>query len=199
MTSLGIDISKPLEGLNAVFTSKVTLKDLTAGTSIGGVDLQVNMTDRGEPGSSDAIGISVYNGSILLYSSYWKVNLTAQMMLGGGNLLVHSSASTSVSGTVSKSIETQSQAIDGEPALKVFPNPFTDHLYFELQWPSNAKARIELYNLGGNKIATVYSGDIEAGMAYRFDYTPENIISGMLIYHLIIGDKVIFVGKVIHQ
>jgi hypothetical protein len=77
----------------ATFNGKANLQDITnplAPVSLGGnLPLQVTMTDSGEPGSSDTIGIqqSNSNGS-LLFSSKWSGTNTVEQLLGGGNLVV---------------------------------------------------------------------------------------------------------------
>ena len=50
----------------------------------------MKMSDRGEPGSNDTIGIVLYeNGSgKLLFSSNWDGTDTIEQLLGGGNLVV---------------------------------------------------------------------------------------------------------------
>ena len=53
--------------------------------------MKVDLTDRGEPGSNDSIGINLTNSDgILLYSSNWSGISTEEMLLSGGNLVVHS-------------------------------------------------------------------------------------------------------------
>src|SRR5207249_2125578 len=56
----------------------------------GGTNLQGNLTDRGEPGANDSIGVTVYskNGG-LWFSSNWSGTLTLEQLLGGGNLVGH--------------------------------------------------------------------------------------------------------------
>jgi len=57
---------------------------------MGGGTLQVNMTDRGEPGSSDTVAITVYDKSnALAFSNNWTGSQTAEELLNGGNLVVH--------------------------------------------------------------------------------------------------------------
>lgn len=77
----------------ADFRSKANLTDITdplAPISLGGnLTLQVTMTDRGEPGSDDTIGITLWDGSKLLFSSEWNGAKTVEQNLGGGNLVVH--------------------------------------------------------------------------------------------------------------
>jgi hypothetical protein len=77
----------------ADFRSKANLTDVSdplAPVSIGGnLTLQVTMTDKGEPGSSDTIGVTLWNGNKLLFSSEWRGSKTLEQNLGGGNLVVH--------------------------------------------------------------------------------------------------------------
>jgi hypothetical protein len=77
-----------------VFVSKCNLKDITDPLNTislgGGLIMQVNMVDRGEPGNNDEIGISLYDGNQLLYSSHWTGTNTGLRYLNGGNIVVHS-------------------------------------------------------------------------------------------------------------
>jgi hypothetical protein len=89
--SLGI--SPKTNGGVADFRSKANLADVTnplAPISLGGnLTLQVTMTDKGEPGSNDTIGITLWNGNTLLFSSEWTGAKTLEKPLTGGNLVVH--------------------------------------------------------------------------------------------------------------
>ena len=55
----------------------------------GNLTLQIQMTDKGEPGSSDSISIVLWDGSTLLFSSNWNGTRTIEQLLNGGNLVVH--------------------------------------------------------------------------------------------------------------
>jgi hypothetical protein len=89
--SLGI-APEPVGGI-ADFRSKANLTDVTdplAPVSLGGnLTLQMTMTDTGEPGSSDTIGITLWDGSTLVFSSEWTGAQTLEKLLDGGNLIVH--------------------------------------------------------------------------------------------------------------
>ncbi|NNE25568.1 MAG: T9SS type A sorting domain-containing protein [Saprospiraceae bacterium] len=92
--SLGVDIADP-GALFGEFITKANLNDITDPLfpiSLGGnLSLKVEMTDRGEPGIDDSIGINLIDANgILLYSSNWSGISTEEMMLSGGNLVVHS-------------------------------------------------------------------------------------------------------------
>jgi len=77
----------------ADFRSKANLTDVTnplAPVSLGGnLTLQITITDKGEPGSSDTIGVTLWDGNKLVFSSEWKGSKTLEQILGGGNLVVH--------------------------------------------------------------------------------------------------------------
>ena len=96
MTSLSINTaitgSHPYP--TATFNGKSNIQDITnplVPISIdGNATLQVTMTDKGEPGSSDTIAITVWNKSGgMWYSSNWTGTTTKEQILGGGNLQVH--------------------------------------------------------------------------------------------------------------
>jgi len=56
----------------------------------GNATLQVTMHDCGSPGTSDTIGITVWNKSGgMWFSSNWTGTKTAEQLLGGGDLAVH--------------------------------------------------------------------------------------------------------------
>jgi hypothetical protein len=79
---------------NATFNGQASIQDITNPLSPISVDgnatLQVTMTDNGEPGSADTIGVTVWNKSGGLWSSSrWNGTKTTEQGLGGGNLVVH--------------------------------------------------------------------------------------------------------------
>jgi mannan endo-1,4-beta-mannosidase len=73
--------------------SKANLVDVTdpnAPVSVASnLTLRITVTDKGEPGSSDSIGITLWNGDTLLFASEWTGAATVEGMLGGGNIAVH--------------------------------------------------------------------------------------------------------------
>ncbi|HET9218437.1 MAG TPA: Ig-like domain-containing protein [Terriglobia bacterium] len=78
----------------AVFTSKANMTDITDPLRpvpvAGNLILQVTMTDKGQPGNADSIGISVFNqNGGLLFSSSWNGVQTVEQFLSGGNQVVH--------------------------------------------------------------------------------------------------------------
>ena len=78
----------------ATFNGKASIQDITnpvVSISLdGGTTLQVTMTDKGERGSSDSIGTTVWNkAGGLWFASSWNGIQTVEQTLIGGNLVVH--------------------------------------------------------------------------------------------------------------
>jgi len=88
MTSLGV--TDTAQGGYGSFLSKANLQDITDPAnpiSIEGNDsLTITFHDNGNPGSGDTIGISLYKGSTLRFSSNWNGTATVEQNLGGGDL-----------------------------------------------------------------------------------------------------------------
>lgn len=80
--------------------------------------------------------------------------------------------------------------------ILAYPNPFTDHICFELTLSHGAALRIDIFNQSGNLIANVFSGKVEANF-YHIDYVPENVRSGLLIYQFTINGQIIR-GTIVH-
>lgn len=77
----------------AVYTGKANLRDITDPdipiSITGNLIIQVELTDRGEPGSNDSIAFTVWdNSGLLIYSSNWNGIQTIEQMLDGGNLVI---------------------------------------------------------------------------------------------------------------
>lgn len=89
--SLGITTT-PAGGI-ADLRTKANLSDVTdprKSVPLGGnLTLQVTMTDNGEPGSQDTIGVTLWKGGQLLFSSEWNGSATLEMPISGGNIVVH--------------------------------------------------------------------------------------------------------------
>jgi hypothetical protein len=74
--------------------------------------------------------------------------------------------------------------------LKVYPNPFTDKLTFEFVSSKDSHAVLEINNILGQKITTLMSKQVKAGVMNRIEYSPENVVPGILIYRLILDGSV---------
>jgi hypothetical protein len=92
MTSLSANNSNPLTR-TAVFNGKANITAITDPLNpvsiAGNMTLQINMTDRGEAGATDTIGITVWdNAGGLKFASSWNGTRTVEQLLNGGNVIV---------------------------------------------------------------------------------------------------------------
>jgi hypothetical protein len=78
--------------------------------------------------------------------------------------------------------------------VNAYPNPFRDELNFRFVSPVSGRATLEVYNMHGQRLGVLFDGNISAGVANFVRYNSANV-SGMLIYKLTVGDKVL-TGKV---
>jgi hypothetical protein len=94
MTSLTAKPATATTPGTATFNGKANIQDITNPLSVISIDgnatLQVTMTDNGEPGKTDKIGITLYNklGGVY-FSSNWDGIKTIEQTIAGGNLVVH--------------------------------------------------------------------------------------------------------------
>jgi hypothetical protein len=212
-TSLGtntIDESTKI----AEFVSKANLTDVTVlddygnGVEVAGnLTLHVTMTDKGEPGDMDQIAFSLYNSDVvdpnaLWFSNSWDGINTIEQLLDGGNLVVHSSA---VLGDDSEETaehpknKNKSAIITSDNyTLKVYPNPFSEKVYFEITSMTDTNARLELFDAAGKKLIVLFDKDIKAKQINTVDYSPDNISTQMLFYRIIFDDEVIN-GKISYR
>jgi hypothetical protein len=101
-------------------------------------------------------------------------------------------------GTKSAKISAEVQPELQLNALKVYPNPFSDKLRFEFISPETVNARIDLYDMTGRKVKTVFEQSIEGGVSYETEFIPEVVIKAVYIYCVIFGDA-IYTGKVVFK
>jgi len=101
-------------------------------------------------------------------------------------------------GTKSSEIATNISPDVEKANLKVYPNPFSDRLRFEFVSPESVNARIDLYDMTGRMVKTIFELPIEGGTMYNAEFKPDVIISGMYIYRMTMGEA-IFNGKVVFK
>ena len=88
LTSLGV--TDTVQGGYGGLLGVATITDITNPLSPVLVEandaLTIAFHDNGSPGTSDTLGVSLYNGQVLRYSSKWNGTATVDQNLGGGNL-----------------------------------------------------------------------------------------------------------------
>jgi hypothetical protein len=79
--------------------------------------------------------------------------------------------------------------------VKVYPNPFRDHLTFEITADVSANASLQIFNLLGQKIAELFSGYLEVGTMKVVEYNSYTSLSQTdLIFVYKLGKKT-YTGK----
>ena len=74
-------------------------------------------------------------------------------------------------------------------AVTAYPNPFSDKVKFIIETPVAGMATLDVYNIIGQKLHTVYQGYLFAGAKQAIDYNVPSSFKGALIYTLTIGNK----------
>lgn len=87
---------------------------------------------------------------------------------------------------------------DSGSNLMVYPNPFNERLSFEFDTPGNADVRLDIYNIGGSKLQTVFDGHIMDKGPVKLEYVADRITTQMVIFKLIINGEV-YVGKALYK
>lgn len=178
MTSLSVDANLAT-GKTAVFTGKANLQDITnpdAPVSLGGnLTLQVGMTDKGEPGKNDLLGITVFSSSgAILYSSNWDGVKTAQMLLNGGNIIINSGSlmASATSPTVAsrKAFGQTQEWASSQPTLSAYPNPATNKATIEFSLTQDEEYSLAIYDLKGTLVNQLPGGKAKAGNLNRVEW-----------------------------
>ncbi|WP_167614251.1 T9SS type A sorting domain-containing protein, partial [Maribellus sediminis] len=158
--SLGVNLGAEGECDVAEFTSKANLTDITdplSPISLGGnLEIRATLTDCGEPGENDQLGITVWDGNTLLFSSNWSGTETYEQSLGGGNLKVQSGFSLGTASTANKSAEIATAI---EPSLDVqdfgltlYPNPSKGDVFVEFDSSADLSGEIRIKAINGQEV-----------------------------------------------
>lgn len=64
-----------------------------------------------------------------------------------------------------------------------YPNPFNPNTQIKLVTPEAGNVEIAVFNIMGQKVATIFNGKLTAGM-HQFDFKAENLSSGIYFYQV---------------
>ncbi|MBO9202485.1 MULTISPECIES: autotransporter-associated beta strand repeat-containing protein [Niastella] len=165
----------------ASFSGKASIQDITnplAPVSVdGNATVKVEMTDRNDAGTGDAIAITIWNKSGgLWFASNWNGILNEQQVLAGGNIRISTGLEAFITGItdiISEYIDPATgQAPGKQLEVTVAPNPAVN--YTNLTINANAdkgNVRIVISDLFGKVIEAkeIAAGRtvIQLGSAYR--------------------------------
>ena len=95
-----------------------------------------------------------------------------------------------------KVLETFDIELKSGTQVKAMPNPFTDRIRFNLVSGVSGMGSLELFNVMGQKVGTVYQGYIQAGRPLNQEYSVPETNRNALIYVFKVGDQQV-TGKLI--
>jgi hypothetical protein len=155
LTSLAIDQTK----LIATVVAKGNVLDITNPlnpTTVpgcpGGLTMNFNVIDKGEPGDLDSMSLTLWDNNKLIYSTSWSGSKTLYKVLTGGNIQVRGA-----SYTVSPSLVDETTRIDntgpaGTFKVKAYPNPTTHTFTLDVQSASNEPIEVKVFDLTGHMV-----------------------------------------------
>ncbi len=196
MTSLSVNASVAT-AKTALFNGKANMTDITnplMPVSLGGnLTLQVTMTDKGEPGVNDQIGITVYNNAGgIFYSSNWSGTRTAETVLRGGNLVVNSGSMTfgTTAATGRQGAEAAAATAEAPAAFTVnaYPNPFANKFYLNIGSEVTGDVALTVVDGKGRTVTRqVAKAAAQAPRTVEIDLTNED--PGMYLLHVQSGAR----------
>jgi hypothetical protein len=81
--------------------------------------------------------------------------------------------------------------------VTAYPNPFSDNISFLVETKQSGQGSLEVYNMAGQKVKTVFSGYLNAGTQRFRMNVPVNQRS-VLFYIFRLGDQKA-AGKILHN
>ena len=187
LTSLSITSTNPCSK-KAIFSSKANLADITNPalpiSIYGGITLQVTMTDNGEPGITDLIGITLLNGNSLVYSSNWVSTMTKELLLNRGNIKVQNGVDCNMSKLVIKTpVVAITEGSISTISINAYPNPFINHTIIRYTLNEPMQTSLTVYDSKGIKLVQLVNARMSAGIhEVRLDGTK--LAAGVYLYLL---------------
>lgn len=88
----------------------------------------------------------------------------------------------------------QTRLADDPPVVRVSaatPNPFSSATRFTVTVEKTQEVRVELYNLLGQRVVSVYEGPLQAGESRTFAIPADGLPAGLYVYRVQSGKTVI--------
>jgi hypothetical protein len=98
--------------------------------------------------------------------------------------------------SVLKTPDTYNIMLGTPTKVTAVPNPFKDKVRFNLTSAISGMGKLELFNMIGQKVVTVFEGYVQAGRPLIKEYNAASIQRNMLIYVFTVGDQQVS-GKLI--
>ncbi|WP_205510691.1 MBG domain-containing protein [Longitalea arenae] len=168
--------AKTSSGTPAYFNTKANYRDITDPLnpiSLGGnIDLTVRMNDVSSGGQNDQVSILLMDPatSQVIFSSNWNGVQTALQNLGGGNVSVRSTPSTTQTASIARVAAPVEIPAPVTPfTVKVFGNPAYDYFNINIQGAAG-KITLRVVDVQGRMVEqrdNVPEGSLRLGQAYQ--------------------------------
>lgn len=174
--------------------------DLCAGSGVGSMRFRLNGREyRIENDAPYAIAGDSPKGNYNEWHVYPGTYVITAIPYSGSNGSGTAGVSRSIrvtfinSGAAKNDVaENMNPTIEGsEMMMSAFPNPFNDQLTFEFSVPGDAQVTIELYNLSGERMATVFEGKVIGGEINRQVFHAGDLAGGVYLYRMKTNDSVV--------
>ncbi len=86
--------------------------------------------------------------------------------------------------------ELESEDSNKEVSVSNFPNPFNPTTQISFILPEQAFVKLRVFDLIGREVAELVNGELKAGN-HNANFNASNLASGIYLYQLEIGDKII--------
>ncbi|RKD85044.1 T9SS type A sorting domain-containing protein [Mangrovibacterium diazotrophicum] len=96
------------------------------------------------------------------------------------------------------SLKSASMKAATDELFNVYPNPFTDNIYFEISRTTDDNLRIELFDLNGKLIQLVKEQEIKANQSYRIECNAQSLNNDVLVYRVTLTNET-YSGKLIRK
>ncbi len=137
----------------------------------------------------DAGSILIQDESKELTISYEIVDGTKWILTGETEYILEGSGEINLSGDITNLTLNKAGADlipDAFALSQNFPNPFNPSTHIAIQLPENENTSITVWSLMGQKVATVFNGQLSAG-THSFTFNGQNLASGMYFYRVDAG------------
>jgi hypothetical protein len=89
-------------------------------------------------------------------------------------------------------------AVVNKVQVSAYPNPFTDQVRFIISSPFSGTATLDVFNLQGQKVKTIFQGTVTANIAQIIEYHVADVSRQSLVYIVTMnGERV--TGKLLNS
>jgi hypothetical protein len=164
---------------------KVQVNNPTVGSTYRLTQTDGNVVNIGPYASGDLIFTDLHIGK-----GYSVISTTSAGCVSDPNVCPAPSNFTSGRSTQnSVTDDVRIQMLADAPTVSAAPNPFVDKIRFSVSSELSGSGSLEVYNMMGQKVQTIYQGHFESNSLRTFEYRVPLNQRANLIYLLRIGNK----------